>query len=663
MSYFQDVDIREKLLSNDSETLRLCQHGATLATVGHFTSSNTPAIVSLPTGAGKTELMFSLAFALQASRILIIEPSLFLRRQTAEKLKKLDLFRGAQFIETDDNPNIKQAWKSLGSLDDWNELQSYDAVIATPKTVSPEEEYVSDPPDDLFDLIFIDEAHHAAAKTWRAILKAFPDSKKVLLTATAFRRDRRRIPGKLIYHYPVGRALSDKIYRPIKYLPVHQGQLDEVDSDIASAAIGKLNEEKKINPDAGLLIRTDLILKCSEISQIYSGLGLENVIIHSELGKREAEKRIDKLRDGEVDAAVVVGMMAEGIDIPSLKVAALHSTPRTLPYTLQIVGRVSRNDPNQKGSAWLVAVPTEIRGEARKLFREDRAWHEFVPDLIEDAIQEAHGNRTHAILDDVSVSTIVPEELTPFFSVDVRLFKDTEGKIHDERLPLDLNDVKGMPREVENIEVLASAFKNCTSIITMSAHRPTWGREGDLFDTVHDLHLLYSPDDSQVLFLATTSPKILKALAGALIDEIGFVDPKNLQGALQDAQMSNYSSIGLENALGLTGLHPSYKMHLGAGSGSSIRPSDGIIFGAGHAVGKLRNSSEIRGTSTKNRRIWAMRRESLGEFIGWCNSITNQITTPANGLPGLTFLAQPVPAIDMFLTDPISIVASDTQFS
>ena len=129
-----------------------------------------------------------------------------------------------------------------------------------------------------------------------------------------------------------------------------------------------------------------------------------------------------------------------------------------------------------------------------------------------------------------------------------------------------------------------------------------------------------------------------------------------------DAIVSDYSAVGLENALGLTGTHPSYKMHLGAGSGTSVRPSDGAIYGAGHAMGRMLNN-ELRGAATKNRKVWAMRREPLQDFTTWCDELATQISTPAGGLPGLTFLSQPVPAVDLFTESPIGIIISDRQFS
>jgi superfamily II DNA or RNA helicase len=658
-------NVRMKLLANKNDELRQCQHGGLLAVLGHFTASNEPAIISLPTGAGKTELIFAIAFSLKAKRILIIEPSSFLRTQTTQRLRQLKLFRDKKILRVDaPEPNVYEAMSIMKTAQDWENLFAFDAVVATPKTVSPEERSVCKPPDNLFDIVFIDEAHHAAAKTWRAIIREFKNAHSILLTATAFRRDRRRLPGRLVYHYPIGKALDDKIYRPVEFLPVERIGINDADNCIAQATVKKFQEELLSNPDAALMIRTDRIKKCGELCKLYRDLGIEAVEIHSDLSFATARERLEQLRTGEVKAVVTVGMMAEGIDIPGLKVAALHAPPRSLPYTLQLMGRVSRVPANQSGSAWLIATPEQVRGEAKRLFREDRNWREFIPSLVEDAIKDAHGDRADIILQNATSSVLLPELLTPFFSVVVKKFSETNGKIHDERFPLDIDNVKGLPKEVESIEILGEVDEDCVLIVTSSSTAPKWGRDSGLFDTSHDLHMLYAPPITGMLFTATTSPIIMKALIQALVDETQEIEPKCLQGVLSEATTNGYSVVGLENALGLTGNHPSYRVHMGLGSASSVRPSDGAIYGPGHAMGRMLDG-EIRGTAIRNQKVWAMKREPMLNFTAWCRDIANQLTFPGAGLPGLQFLAQPVPAAELFNDGetPIGIVVSDRHFA
>jgi hypothetical protein len=639
--------------------------------LSHFSASNEAAIASLPTGSGKTALMFAIAFATEAERILIIEPSRFLRNQTKTKLEKLKVFKREGILKPDaPKPEVKEVEEERNDTTDWEDLRDFDAAVACPQTTSPRMQDVSNPPTDLFDLVLIDEAHHAAARTWRGIINSLDSAKRALFTATPFRRDRRKLPGKLVYHYPIGRALSDEIYRPLEYTPIQRGDPETLDSRIAEAASKKIKEEMTENPNAALLIRTDRIAKCEDLSATYQDFGIDAKIINSEEDEDDVEERLKRLREGDVDAAVVVGMMAEGIDIPTLKVAALHAPPQSLPFTLQIAGRMSRNPDSQSGPATLIASPGQVYGEARRLFQENRCWRDFIPDLVDEAVQDAHGEKAEVILDNPEISPVVPESLDPFFSVEVKRFESPDGKIHRDLLPLDLEEVENLPSSVESVTPLTEFEEGCTVLLTVSATEPIWGKDSDILDIEHDLIVFFHPPGSRLLFEASTSKRISKALSGVLLDETEGVEPNRFPSVLKDAQEGEYTAVGLENALGLTGSHPSYRMHMGEGSDSSVRPSHGSVYGPGHAVGKMIDG-EYRGMAIQNRKIWAMRRESLLEFVTWCRTLANILKAPSgSGLPGLTFLAKPQSADDLFVREdgsaadnrPVGVTVSDRLF-
>lgn len=91
------------------------------------------------------------------------------------------------------------------------------------------------PPPDLFDLVIIDEAHHAPAPTWTGILGHFTSPQALLLTATPVRRDGKRIPGELVYHYPLRRALDEGLYQPVR--PILLEARDPADRAACDGAI------------------------------------------------------------------------------------------------------------------------------------------------------------------------------------------------------------------------------------------------------------------------------------------------------------------------------------------------------------------------------------------------------------------------------------------
>ncbi len=82
----------------------------------------------------------------------------------------------------------------------WDEYAPADVVVGIPASISPAQSDESPPPTDLLDLVVVDEAHHAPAATWMAILDYF-DARAMLLTSTPHRRGKKRMPGKLVYYF------------------------------------------------------------------------------------------------------------------------------------------------------------------------------------------------------------------------------------------------------------------------------------------------------------------------------------------------------------------------------------------------------------------------------------------------------------------------------
>jgi hypothetical protein len=94
-----------------------------------------------------------------------------------------------------------------------------------------------------------------------AYLDRFPRSKFVFLTATPFRRDKRAIPGRTAYSYPVSRASREKAFGKVHFRAaavVNELDEDEVDRAVARAAVRQLNEDRARGFDHRLFARAPL---------------------------------------------------------------------------------------------------------------------------------------------------------------------------------------------------------------------------------------------------------------------------------------------------------------------------------------------------------------------------------------------------------------------
>ena len=345
MSFFQANHhlIKYPIAEGDALGLRNAQVGAIHAITSHFTVSKKPAIVVMPTGTGKTAVLMMAAFNTRAIRVLVITPSKLVRNQIAKGFKDLQPLRKLGVIDVDPGGlKVKEQRKELRDAADWTSLAEFDIVVSTPNCVSPKIDGIVPSPEDFFDLILIDEAHHSPAKSWTDILLHYPDAKKILFTATPFRRDKKEIPGKVVYNYPISQAYHEGIFGKIEFIPVET----DPGNDIAIAR--KCEEVFLAEPDEVvhyIMVRTDSKKRAKELEDIYkNNTSLRLKLIHSGLTAKTVENALGELTSGSIDGIICVDMLGEGFDFPNLKIAAIHSPHKSLAATLQFIGRFTRTN-------------------------------------------------------------------------------------------------------------------------------------------------------------------------------------------------------------------------------------------------------------------------------------------------------------------------------
>ncbi len=621
--------------SGTTTALRNCQLGVYWGVWSHFTTSDYPALVSLPTGAGKTARMMTIAFGLEAKRVLVITPAAILRDQVRDDFASLSVLKALKVLPKSlQLPQVMASDSQRSTVAKWKEFEAYDVVVATPKTTSPAENGVCAPPDGLFDLVFIDEAHHTPAPTWAALVKAFRKSRTVFLTATPFRRDRRRIQAPLVYHYSIGKALDDGIYRAVEYHSVlYDKNRTNQDRLLCAEAAKVLNAERTLGNNAKLLVRTDNVGWSARLVKTYhdAGIKVENVDYTKSLAENDAI--LKKVQSGSLDGMICVGMLGEGIDLPELKIAVLHSAPRSLPFTLQFVGRVARTTSAHVGDAHLLAVPDEVRGEVKSLYRIDANWRRLVPKLVDDIVGTATGHTSFVSRSGVDVIDLDPGDLKPFFSVTVY---DTakNGVSLGKELALKDDVTICVQERMHGGEVLA--------VVTECDVEPAWAKDTAITEGTLALHVLYFDKTKSLLFEATTAESIAKQIRACVLTKpYSEIAPSTLLQVMQKAATADYFMIGLRNSLGRGVSQPTYKTVMGSQVQAAVRPVEGKTFGPGHALAKV-SAKETRGVATGNGRVWAIQRGSVDELVAWCKELAVELkkNTKATGLPQLGFLAR-----------------------
>src|ERR1700734_1481681 len=158
MSYFSSHydKLRFPISESAAAGFRVAQIAAIHAVSAHFFSSDQPAMVTMPTGSGKTTVLMALAFVLRAQRVLILTPSRLVREQIAENFGALVDLKKIEALPLDlPSPRVFATAGTVGSDQAWEELRHYDVVVATVPSVSPRDGVIPAPPADLFDLVLL----------------------------------------------------------------------------------------------------------------------------------------------------------------------------------------------------------------------------------------------------------------------------------------------------------------------------------------------------------------------------------------------------------------------------------------------------------------------------------------------------------------------------
>lgn len=141
---------------------------------------------------------------------------------------------------------------------------------------------------------------------------------------------------------------------------------DEVINQLLGLGCGKLDELRRIKPDAaGLVVATD-IEHAQQIAQALEARGESCRVVTNRTP--DAQQAINAFRHSECRWIVAVGMISEGTDIPRLQVCCYLSRIRTELHYRQVLGRVLRRMGEPDDQAWLfmLAEPT-LRSFAERI--------------------------------------------------------------------------------------------------------------------------------------------------------------------------------------------------------------------------------------------------------------------------------------------------------
>lgn len=629
-SWEQGINYRPELTDRDGNIrqkgLRLPQRGALHAIESHWTLENNAALVVMPTGTGKTEVMIAASVSSAAHRVLVIVPTDALRHQTADKFLSYGLLKTIGTIGELPNP-IVGILSSKPSRNHFDSIRACNILVTTMSSIGLAEPDIQKDFAALFSNVFFDEAHHMEASTWRRFREFCEPLHTLLFTATPFREDGKAIDGKIIYEFPLSKAQELDYFKNIHFVEVFEPDAIRADREIAARAVVKLREDLNAGYDHILLARASSIERAETLySSIYATIygDLSPVLVHSRTKKRRA--LLEAIRNRQHRIIVCVDMFGEGFDLPNLKIAALHNVHKSLGVTLQFIGRFARTG-GRVGAATFVANTAEdgVPEALESLYREDADWNFLLADLSYDAINPQA--QLSSLVDNLEPA--LPEDegdkAAPEISaialrpkISGQVYRTTEFYPHRYAVAFTAKQHIYHPK--------ISRRDNFLILVVNQQETLDWTDSRDIEADTWDLYVGYFDANRNLLYLhSSRKGNATGALAAAISKDPVLISGEETFKAFSGLKRLTLYSVGLSSR----SKNVRYQLFAGLDVRNAIDPIQqqdkmkSNITGLGYENGKRKTV----GCSRKGK-IWSMSSGSIADWKSWCDEVGTKLCDP-----------------------------------
>lgn len=229
-------------------------------------------------------------------------------------------------------------------------------IFASIYTLSMQRHLQAFDPEE-FDLIIVDEFHHAAAESYQRVLDYFKPEFLLGITATPDRNDNKDVyaicGGNVAFRMDFLEAIQRSWLAPFKYFGVYD------DTDYSQITwLGNRYDEKEL---LQLQLRDEMAQKvlnawkdkrktrtigfCSSIRQadflsdFFNQKGYRAISLHSRQKDINRDDSISQLADGALDIIFTVNLFNEGVDIPAVDTLLFVRPTESLTVFTQQIGR------------------------------------------------------------------------------------------------------------------------------------------------------------------------------------------------------------------------------------------------------------------------------------------------------------------------------------
>lgn len=302
-------------------------------------------LLVLPTGCGKTIVFAKVTeeCVRRGCRVLILAHRGELLQQAADKIAKATKL-GCATEKADET--------CLGS---WFRI-----TVGSVQTMMREKRLARFP-EDYFDTIIIDEAHHCISDSYQRVLQHFPEAKILGVTATPDRGDMKNLGqvfDSLAYEYTLPKAIKEGYLSPIKALTIplkldlsgvgiQSG--DFKSGDIATALdpyLQQIAEEmKNYCMDRKTVVFLPLVKTSQKFRDILNEQGFKAAEVNGE--SKDRAEILDAFDRGEYNVLCNSMLLTEGWDCPSVDCIVVLRPTKVRSLYSQMVGRGTRLYPDK----------------------------------------------------------------------------------------------------------------------------------------------------------------------------------------------------------------------------------------------------------------------------------------------------------------------------
>ena len=337
-------------------------------------------MVQMPAGTGKTHLMAAVIRDNMAHGVLIVAHRVELIGQISQTLESFGIEHGIVDRTT---------------LDLDRKTKEHKVVVASIQTLARRMATANYANDKNFrpQLVIIDEAHHAVAKTYRLLWEMWPEAKFLGLTATPCRLNGTGFTDlfdTLLESYSIQEFIDRGWLSDFEYVSVtpENWMVERIaglkkrgaDGDYQMKEMATVMDSQesiahlyqsylKFTRGKKGIVYAISREHAQHISDYYVNHGVKCCWIEAMTPAEERQRLVDAYRQGEIDVIVNVDIFSEGFDCPEVEFIQLARPTLSLTKYLQQVGRGMRPVPfkdyvtilDQVGLYQMFGLPTEER--------------------------------------------------------------------------------------------------------------------------------------------------------------------------------------------------------------------------------------------------------------------------------------------------------------